>query len=59
MNMPNNRDKNQPLIDALIKQLGPKDKKQLENLLADRAACEKLLKTPEAQQIIQKFTGGK
>lgn len=59
MNMPNNGQKNQQLIDELMKQLGSKDKDQLKSLLADRDACEKLLKTPEAQEVIKHFTGGK
>jgi hypothetical protein len=59
MNMQNNGDKNQQMLDALMKQLGPQDKKQLESLLADKAACQKILNTPEAQNLIKQFTGGK
>lgn len=50
---------NQQLIDMLIQKLGPDDKKQLESLLANRAACENLLNTPEAQKLIRDFKGGK
>ena len=59
MNMPNNDGINQKLLDALMKQLGPQDKKQLDALLADREKCEQILKSPEAQAIIKQFMGGK
>lgn len=50
---------NQQLIDSLIKKLGPDDKKKVESLLADKAACQKILNTPEAQKLIRELTGGK
>lgn len=52
-------DSNQQLIDSLLKKLGQDDRKKVESLLADKAACQKILNTPEAQKLIRDLTGGK
>ena len=49
----------QPLIDSLLKKLGPEDRKKVESLLSDKAACQQILNTPEAQKLIRELTGGK
>jgi hypothetical protein len=50
---------NSEMLGSLMKKLGPEDRKKVQSLLADRKACEKILSTPEAQELIRKFTGGK
>ena len=50
---------NSETLDSLMKKLGPEDRKKVQSLLADRKACEKILNTPEAQELIRKFMGGK
>ncbi len=52
-------DSKQPLIDSLMKKLSPEDKKKVESLLSDKAACQEILNTPEAQKLIRDLTGGK
>lgn len=42
-----------------MNQLGPKDRERVKSLLADKGACEKILSSPEAQDLIRKFKGGK
>lgn len=59
MNMPQNGEMSPDLYEALISKLGPEDKKLLQSLLSDRDACQKILNTPEAQQLLRKFKGGK
>ena len=59
MNMPQNEEMNPELFEALVTKLGPEDKKLLQSLLSDRDACQKILNTPEAQQLLRKFKGGK
>jgi hypothetical protein len=59
MNMPQNGEMSPELLEALASKLGPEDKKLLQSLLSDRDACQKILNTPEAQQLLRKFKGGK
>ena len=59
MNMPQNGEMSPELFEALVSKLGPEDKKLLQSLLSDRDACQKILNTPEAQQLLRKFKGGK
>jgi hypothetical protein len=56
--MQNNADKNQ-LLETLMSKLGPEDRERVKSLLSDRQACEKILSSPEAQDIIRRFKGGK
>lgn len=56
--MPNNEDQKQ-MINSLLSMLSEQDKKTLEGILADKSATEKILSTPEAQQLMQKIKGGK
>ena len=57
--MQNSADDRQKLLDSLMSRLGPKDRERVKALLADRAACERILNSPEAQDAIRKFKGGK
>lgn len=56
--MPNNEDQKQ-LLNSLLSQLSAEDRKKLEGILADKTATEKILSTPQAQQLLEKFRGGK
>lgn len=56
--MPNNEDQKQ-LLNYLMGQLSAEDRKKLEGILSDKAETEKILATPEAQQLLRKFQGGK
>lgn len=56
--MPNNDDQKQ-MINSLINMLSDQDKKTLESILADKATTQKILSTPEAQQLMHKIKGGK
>lgn len=57
--MQNSADNNRKLLETLINQLGPKDRERVKELLSDKEACEKILNSPEAQDVIRKFKGGK
>lgn len=56
--MPNN-DEQKQLLNNLLGQLSADDRQKLESILADKTATQKILSTPQAQQLLQKFTGGK
>jgi len=56
--MPNNEDQKQ-MINSLLSMLSDQDKKTLESILADKTATQKILSTPEAQQLMKKIKGGK
>lgn len=56
--MPNNDDQKQ-LLNYLMGQLSAEDRQKLDGLLADKSATERILSTPEAQQLLRKFQGGK
>ncbi len=45
--------------DYLMKQLNPNQSKRLQEVLSDRNALEQLLSTPQAQELLKKFTEGK
>lgn len=45
--------------DFLMKQLNPNQSKRLQEVLSDRSALEQLLSTPQAQELLKKFTEGK
>lgn len=57
--MGNNADDNRQTVENLMKKLGPEDQKKVKTLLENKAACKKLLNTPEVQKLIQQFMGGK
>lgn len=48
---------NNPKVTEALKGLTPEQTKKLKEVLSDRGAAEKLLKTPEAQQLLKKFIG--
>jgi hypothetical protein len=56
--MPNN-EQQQQLINSLINQLSPDDRQKLEGILSDKTQAQKILSTPQAQELLQKFMGGK
>ncbi|WP_312695351.1 hypothetical protein [Caproiciproducens sp.] len=56
--MPNN-DGQKQLLESLLGQLSADDRKKLQDVLADKTATEKILNTPQAQELLKKFTGGK
>lgn len=56
--MPNNEEQKK-LLDSLMNQLSEEDRKKLGSVLADKSATEKILSTPQAQQLLQKLMGGK
>lgn len=55
--MQDKADNNQQLLDSLMKRLSPEDKKKLDSILSDKAACEKILKSPEAQKLMHELGG--
>ena len=56
--MPNNEDQ-KLLINSLINQLSPEDRQKLEGILTDKTAAQAILSTPQAQELLKKFMGGK
>lgn len=44
--------------DYLMQQLKPDQSKRLQELLSDKSAMEKMLSTPQAQELLKKFTEG-
>jgi F0F1-type ATP synthase assembly protein I len=56
--MPNNEDQKK-MLESLMGQLNAEDRRKLESVLADKSATEKILSTPQAQQLLQKLKGGK
>lgn len=49
----------QQLLNNLLKSLSPADTEKLNKILNDKEATNKILSTPQAQQLLQKFTSGK
>lgn len=47
------------LDDFVNKNLSPEASEKLKSVLSDKAACEKLLSTPQAKELLKKFTEGK
>ncbi|MCH5191938.1 MAG: hypothetical protein J1F23_07215 [Oscillospiraceae bacterium] len=45
--------------DFLMKQLNESQSKKLKELLSDKTAMEQLLSTPQAKELLKKFTEGK
>ena len=45
--------------DFLMKKLNPSQSKKLQEVMSDRNALEQLLSTPQAQELLRKFTGDK
>jgi hypothetical protein len=56
--MANNEEQKQ-LLNSLLGQLSADDRQKLEGILADKSATQKILSTPQAQELLQKFMGGK
>lgn len=54
-----NSAENSQLLQSLMNKLSPADQARVKSLLSDRKACEKILNTPEAQDVIRRFKGGK
>lgn len=46
-------------ISQTLKNLNPKDAQKLQKVLSDKEATQKLLSTPQAQQLLKKFIEGK
>ena len=44
--------------DYLMQQLKPDQSKRLQELLSDKYAMEQMLSTPQAQELLKKFTEG-
>ena len=44
--------------DYLMQQLKPDQGKRLQEILSDKNAMEKMLSTPQAQELLKKFTEG-
>lgn len=44
---------NRDLYNKLISGLSENDKKKLESVLSDKAECERILNTPEAQKLMK------
>lgn len=53
------KEENQKLLQSLLGQLNEEDKKKLNSILADKTQVEKILNTPQAQEVMKKFKGGK
>lgn len=49
----------QQMLNNLLKSLSPADAEKLNKILNDKEATNKILSTPQAQQLLHKFTGGK
>lgn len=47
------------MVRSLMSKLSPEDREKVKSLLSDKSACEKILNSPEAQDLIRKFKGGK
>ncbi|MCI1965562.1 MAG: hypothetical protein LKJ17_05450 [Oscillospiraceae bacterium] len=54
-----NSPENNQLLESLMNQLGQQDRERVKSLLSNKAACDKILNSPEAQDLIRKFKGGK
>lgn len=54
-----NQKNRQDAQDYLMKQLRPDQSKRLQELLSDKNAMEQMLSTPQAQELLKKFTEGK
>ena len=56
--MKNQKD-NKEAQDCLMKKLNPTQSKKLQEVMSDRNALEKMLSTPQAQELLRKFMGDK
>ena len=54
-----NAAQNVQLDEFVNKNLSQKATKQLKNVLSNKEACEKLLNTPQAKELMKKLNGGK
>jgi hypothetical protein len=55
--MQNETGDNSALLQNLMQRLSEDDKKKLNSILADREACEKLIKSPEALRLMRELGG--
>lgn len=46
-------------VQQLLRQLSPADRQRINDVLQSQEATEKLLSTPQAQELMKKFRGGK
>jgi hypothetical protein len=53
-----NKNNRQDTQEYLMKQLHPDQSKRLKELLSDKTAIEQMLSTPQAQELLKKFTEG-
>lgn len=44
-------------VDKLFQSLSPEQRKKVENILSDKAKTEKILGSPQAQELLKKLTG--
>lgn len=51
--MRNDSQASQELFNKLMSGLSEEDKKKLESVLADKAECQRILQTPEAQKLMK------
>lgn len=51
--MQNDAKDNRELFNSLVKGLSDEDKKKLQSILSDKAECERILNTPEAQKLMR------
>lgn len=42
-------------VQGILNNLGPNEAKKLQEIISDKAAFEKLLSTPQAKQLLEKF----
>ena len=54
-----NAAQNGQLDEFVNKNLSQKPTKQLKDVLSNKEACEKLLNTPQAKELMKKLNGGK
>lgn len=54
-----NAAQNGQLDEFVNKKLSQKATKQLKDVLSNKEACEKLLNTPQAKELMKKLNGGK
>lgn len=47
------------LLNNLLKNLSPADTSKLNQILNDKDATNRVLSTPQAQELLKKLTGGK
>ncbi len=59
INKENLKTNSQSKVNQILNKLDPQQAKKVEQILSDKAATEKLLSTPKAQQLLKKLLGEK